>query len=143
MDLTTTILYVLVVANAVFSWFVYRKLQEMATRHHRMVSELNLNTKLADLFSGNVDHENVHTLATHLFHHAKKRYRLTANNHSEMVRELRVREDIDEKLRDAMVDFFENMMLISYKKDNLSDDEKADLKKKIKLIVDHLQHKKE
>lgn len=141
MDVLTIILLLLVLANIVFSWFLYRKISEMAHHHRKVVSELNLNTKLADMFSTDVDQENIFSLARHLFHHTKKRYNLRATNHRDLINELKAKDEIEEKLRDALVDFFENLMLISYKKESLSEQEKAELKKKIKMIVTHLQTK--
>ncbi len=141
MDVLIIVVFLLSIANAVASFFLYRKLEALGRHHRRVVGEMTLNSQLAELFSGSMNKESIYTLAHQLFQHAKKRYNLKARSHDELIKELRSKENIKEELREAMIDFFENLMLISYKKEKVSDEEKEELKRKIKLIIAHLHSK--
>ncbi|RME31469.1 hypothetical protein D6789_02640 [Candidatus Woesearchaeota archaeon] len=142
MDIIVIVVLLLGIGNAVASYVLFRKLSELERRHRKTLGEISLNSKLSEIFAGNVNKENIYTLAHHLFQHAKRRYNLKAKSHDELIRELKMKENIEAQLRDALIDFFENLMLISYKKDNVSEEEKEALKNKIKIIVSHLQSEK-
>lgn len=139
MDVLVILVLLLGIANAIFAYMLYRKIEALGKHHRKVMGEMSLNSKLSELFAGNMDKENIYTLARHLFQHAKKRYNLQAKSHDELIKELKMKENIEGQLRDALVDFFENLMLISYKKDQVSEEEKEALKGKIKLIITHLQ----
>ena len=141
MEWSILIALILGIGNAFVSIVLLRQFAQVRMVHKKSMAEMNINAKLTEAFAKGGS-ESIYSLARHLYHHTKKRYNLQAQNHAELIKELRAHGGIDNNVRESLIDFFENLMLVSYKKENVSEEEKEVLKKKIKTIILHLQTKK-
>ncbi|MBN1645973.1 hypothetical protein JW868_02950 [Candidatus Woesearchaeota archaeon] len=134
-------LSVFVGLSYVISWLMYRKI--VRTRHElrAMLAEVNLNSKIADTFSHNIDQHNISSLANNLVKKLKSKYGMRSTSYSDLVMEIRHSREISDDLREALIDFFEHLVLISYKEETISDQERVDLKRKLKMIIKLFQNK--
>lgn len=103
-----------------------------------------MDTKISNVFSGSDEDKSIHDLANDLFKEAKTRYNLKAHSYSDMIKELSQIDNIEDDMRDALIDFFEHMIVISYKEEGGPhfEHEMAYLKKKLKVIVHRMMDKK-
>ena len=138
--MATTFLIVFTLAitivNSVFLWWIFRHVHGMTHTLQKRLMEINLERELTDIFSHDViDSQDVHKLAFTLFKRVKQQYNVKAQSYTEIANALRARGDIDKGLRDALVDFFENIIHISYREKSLGETERQDIKKKLKMII--------
>lgn len=127
---------VITLANSFFIWWIYRHLHKVTTGFHKKLTEFNMEHELNEAFSHDtIDGEDIHKLAFDLFKRVKQLYSIKAHSYSEMAAQLKARGDIQNNLRDAMVDFFQNIIHISYRQHSLSEVDREDIKKKIKMIL--------
>ncbi len=129
------------IVNSIFLILFNSRLKKEIEMFNNKLMELHLDSKITDIFSESMDHENLHKLTNNLFRRIKEEFNLKANNHSELVEELK-KADIDEDLKDALVDFFQQMIIIAYKEEEMEKEDKDALKKKIKMIIRMLNNRK-
>ncbi len=138
MDFTVLIAIIVVglitILNSIYLWMFQKKVKKEIERFTNKLSDIHLDSKIADIFSEKMDHENLHKLTNNLFKKIKEEFNLTANNHSDLVEELR-NADIDENLKEALIDFFQQMIIISYKEEEMEHSDRDQIKKKLKMIV--------
>lgn len=118
--------------------YVVRRLWTWELKIKDQLEQLRTETKLSDIFSGQGRSENVYALANNLFRTVKQQFGLEATSYTEMVRELE-HAHVGTELREALIDFFEHMILISYKDHDVPTEERDQLKGKIRLIMKKLE----
>ncbi len=118
---------------------MFIKIRKELSKFNKSLNEIEFNEKLESMLSEDIKSENIHKLASNLFTKIKMRYNLKANSFSEAIEELKRRYDIKEDFKDMIIDFFNHMVIISYKKETISTDELIELKKKIKYIIQSLK----
>ena len=131
------LLGLLLLFAGVFGFFV-RKLWVWEAKMNDQLEQLRTETRLADLFSGQGSSENVYALANSLFRTIKQQFKLESTSYTQMVRELE-HAQMPKDLREALIDFFEHMILISYKDHEISGQERDQLKSKIRLIMKKIE----
>jgi len=134
-----TIFNVLSLINLALIIFLFIKIRKELSKFNKSLNEIEFNEKLESMLSEDIKSENIHKLASNLFTKIKMRYNLKANSFSEAIEELKRRYDIKEDFKDMIIDFFNHMVIISYKKETISTDELIELKKKIKYIIQSLK----
>jgi hypothetical protein len=127
----------LVLFAGVLGYFV-RRLWLWELKIKDQLEQLRTETRLADIFSGQGGSENVYALANNLFRTVKQQYKLEAKSYTQIVRELE-HAHIPTDLREALSDFFEHMILISYKDHEIAASERDQLKSKIRLIMKKIE----
>ena len=128
------------IVNSVFLVILNSKVKKDIEAFNNKLTDLHLDSKISDIFSESMDHESLHKLTNNLFKRIKEDFNLKANNHSELVEELK-KADIDDDLKEALVDFFQQMIIIAYKEEEMEQSDKEALKKKIKMIIKMLNKK--
>ena len=118
--------------------FFVRRLWMWELRVKEQLDQLRTETRLAEMFSGQGSSENVYALANNLFRTIKQQYRLEATSYTQIVKELE-HAHIPTDLREALMDFFEHMILISYKDHEIAASERDQLKSKIRLIMKKIE----
>lgn len=118
--------------------FFVRRLWIWEIKIKEQLDQLRTETRLSDIFSGQSGSENVYALANNLFRTIKKEYKLEATSYTQIVRELE-HAHISTDLREALIDFFEHMILISYKDHEVPASEREQLKSKIRLIMKKIE----
>ena len=131
------LLVLILVTGGVLAFFV-RKLWVWERKIKDQLEQLRTETKLSDIFSGEGKSGNVYALANNLFRTVKQRFQLEAKSYTEIVRELE-HAHMPADLREALIDFFEHMILISYKDHDVPAHERDQLKSKIRLIMKRLE----
>lgn len=133
------ILLFLLLAIAGVLGFFMRRLWKWEVTIKEQLDQLRTETKLSDIFSGNGAGENVYSLSNQLFRTLKQQFALESASYTQMVRELEHASKIPQELREALIDFFEHMILISYKDHDIPEEERDQLKSKIRLIMKRLE----
>ena len=118
--------------------FFVRRLWIWELRVKEQLDQLRTETRLAEMFSGQGSSENVYALANNLFRTIKQQFRLEATSYTQIVKELE-HAHIPTDLREALMDFFEHMILISYKDHEIAASERDQLKSKIRLIMKKIE----
>ena len=131
------LLGLLVIFTGVLAFFV-RKIWVWEVKIKDQLEQLRTETRLSDIFSGQGGSENVYALANNLFRTIKQQYKLEATSYTQIVRELE-HAHIQPELRGALIDFFEHMILISYKDHEIAAQERDKLKSKIRLIMKRIE----
>ncbi|MDK2849799.1 MAG: hypothetical protein PWP03_750 [Candidatus Woesearchaeota archaeon] len=120
--------------------YLFIKFRKDISKFNKSLNEIEFNEKLQSMLSEDIKSENLHKLAGNLFTKIKLKYNLKANSFSEAIEELKRRYDIPQDFRDLVIDFFNHMVIISYKKETISTDELVELKKKIRFIIQSLKN---
>lgn len=144
MDLTVLIAIIVIgiitILNSIFLWRFQKKIRVEVEHFTNKLTDMHLDSKIADIFSENLDHENLHKLTNNLFNRIKEEFNLTSKNHSDLVEELR-KANIDEELKETLIDFFQQMIIISYKEESMEHSDRDQIKKKLKMIIKMLNNK--
>ncbi|MFH1212236.1 MAG: hypothetical protein V1659_04915 [Candidatus Woesearchaeota archaeon] len=143
-DIVLIIVSTVTILNSALILLLYRHLKKVLKDLNFKLNDINLDTKIADVFSGSQEEDkSLHDLANDLFEHVKIKYKIKAHSYSDVITKLGKMSDIDDNLRDSLIDFFEHMIVISYKKEGPHfEHEKEYLKSKLKSIVRVLQDDK-
>lgn len=135
MDIFVIFLLVLCLLNYVLLWLFYRKFRNTYTEIISKIQEIGLENELTNVFAPNSSQTDILKVTNDLFRRIKKTYEINANSYSELVTHLRQSSNIDEDLKGMLIDYFETVTLISYRDQNVSDAERAEIKSKLKLII--------
>ncbi len=139
--LDIVVLAVLVV-YAVFIYMFIQRLKKINNTLNKFSSEHDLEAQLMDIFSGELDTSKIQSFANRLFNYAKKTYHLKANSYSQIIDEIKSSQHMDEEIKSSFLDFFEEIIAVLYKNtSSLSEEEKHDLRKKVKVIVRSIEEK--
>jgi len=129
------------IGNTYFIWKLYKQSNASVTQMKGAVGELLMDNKLYAAFEEKDLAKNIETLALVVFRKVKERFHLKAESYAEVVQEIDKSRDVPEDIRELLIDFFNEMIRITYRDEaELSHDEKVDLRKKIKVILKAVQH---
>lgn len=141
-DIIVIITFVITIANSAAIAYFFMHFNKRHDYVEKKLNDLNRDTQISEVFSGGVEDKSLHDLANDLFRHVKNKYHLQAHSYNGLIKDLSQHEKIDEDLRDDLIDFFEHMIIISYKKESPHfEHEKDYLKAKLKIIVHFLEKK--
>ncbi|MFH1590889.1 MAG: hypothetical protein ABIC95_03090 [archaeon] len=129
------ILAIWTLLNSVLLFVLFRRMRHDETDYHHKLSDLSISSRITTAFSKHLDPHDITQLANDLFERIKHRFNLEAHSYSELITKLQQTESIEPKLKDDLVDFFQEMILISYKEESISDKEKDEIKTKLKMIL--------
>lgn len=135
MDTFLVFAIVLCILNYVLLWLFYRKFKAIYSEIIRKIQEIGLENELSNVFAPNSSQTDILKVTNELFRRIKQTYEIEANSYSELVTHLRQSSNIDEDLKGMLVDYFETVTLISYRDQNVTDAERAEIKSKLKLII--------
>lgn len=130
-----------IVSSVVASYFIWRLYSKMALLSKDVkeeFSELNINSQLSSMFSQDSSNKSVDELTKKVFDSLKKKFSLEAKSYSGAIQEIKLHTAINADLKEVLVSFFEEIIRISYRAEVISEEEKDDLKNKIKLILEIL-----
>jgi hypothetical protein len=129
------------ILNYVLLWLFYKKFKLDYEKFAKRIQEIGLENELSDVFAPNSNQNDILRITNDLFARIKKIYDLqNVNSYSELVNNLKQNLNIDENLRNMLVDYFDTVTLISYRDHSISDAERAEIKSKLKLIIKMLPH---
>ncbi len=87
-----------------------------------------------DFKDENIFKQNVLTVAKQFFKLLKRKYNLKATNYIELIEEIKKLE-INQEIKDKIIEFFDTIILLEYSKHDLSPKRKRELKKMVVEIV--------
>jgi hypothetical protein len=123
------------ILNYILLWLFYRKFKTDYEKFAKKIQEIGLENELSDVFAPNSSQKDILRITNDLFNRIKKTYEINANSYTELVNNMKMRQDIDENLRDMLVDYFDTVTLISYRDHSITDGERAEIKTKLRLII--------
>jgi len=123
------------VLNYALLWLFYRKFKTIYAELVKKIQEIGLENELTNVFAPNSSQGDILKITNDLFRRIKQIYEIEANSYSELVTHLRQSGNIDEDLKNMLVDYFETVTLISYRDQSVTDAERAEIKSKLKLII--------
>ncbi len=127
--------------DAYFIWRLYQQSASSVSQMKGAVGELLMDNKLYSAFEEKDVAKSIESLALVVFKRVKERFKFKAESYAEIVTEIDKSRDVPDQIRELLIDFFNEMIKITYKDDNeLSADQKVDLRKKIKVILKAVQH---
>jgi len=141
-QITITILSLLIsLVNVVFLYLIYKLVINKFATYDLKLSEFNIDNELQAAFSEHVEnHDEINQVVNELFFKVKERYSIkNATSYSDLVEKLKNNSKIEKVLRESLIHFFEKIIIFSYKTDNISDQDKAELRKELKLILKRFQ----
>lgn len=121
--------------SAYFIWKLYSKVALLSKNINTQFSEMNIDSKLSTMFSQNSNNKSVDELTKMVFNNIKNKYNLEAKSYSSVIEEIKIHPDIAADLKEVLIEFFNEIVRISYRAEVISEVEKEDLKNKIKLIL--------
>lgn len=118
-----------------FIWKLYKKIALLSKDVKNEFSELNINSQLSNIFSQDFNNKSIDELTKKVFDSLKKKFNLESKSYSAVVQEIKLHTAINSDLKEVLISFFEEIIRISYRAEVISEEEKEDLKNKIKLIL--------
>ncbi len=138
MTLTSIIIFLFIIAILYLFYIVFnlkKEIKELKEEIKKYLSDLKLEETLTNLTQNS---NSIHELANNLFANVKLTFGLKSKTYSLAIKEIQEK-PLDPKIKELLLDFFNDMILISYKDENISEQEKEDLKQKIKVIMNLLE----
>lgn len=140
MTIATVISIVALGATAGIGYFFWRRmnhLEDLFDKLNHEISDIIIDSKLNSAFADGSLH-NLDKLAKQVFEKTKMKFNIEADSYSEMAIELNS-VNMNKEFKKVLIDFFEQMIKISYRGQALSPDETNDLQKQIRIIIRSLQ----
>lgn len=138
MSIATIIASAAVISSAVsiyYIWKLYGKVASLTKEVQGQFSEMDIDSKLSNMFSDTSTTRTVDGLTKLVFDKIKTKYGLSAKSYSSVIDEVKMHTSINIELKEVLVDFFNEVVRISYRAEEISESEKQDLKEKIKMIL--------
>lgn len=123
------------IINGYFIWRLYNKTARVVNDVGSQFSEINIDNKLSNMFSEASATKGVDGLTKMVFDSIRNKYNLKANSFAEIIDEIKLHPNMALELKELLIEFFNEVIRISYRAETISDYEKEDLKEKIKLIL--------
>jgi len=127
-----------VIGIGVGFWMLNKKIHRMFNELKKYETEIDLDSQLSDIFSEN-NQKKSYELGHKMMNYLKRKFKLHSNSYSDMIEEVKKKKDMDDALKEYLVDLFQDMIIISYKTDLISKDERDNLKKKIKMVIKRIE----
>jgi len=127
-----------------YAYIINKRLRNATKFFLKKFSEMNIESKLADIgTSGDQQeaHEDIHTLANNLFFRLKEMYQLNSKSYSEIIEEIKLHSSIEPDAKELLVNFFDEMILVTYKQEELSMKQKEEIRNAVKLILKRIPAK--
>ena len=138
MSLALIISIVAVISSATTGYFLYKlfdKFNSLAQDVGNQFSERDLDSKLESMFHDGSTTRTVDELTKMVFDNIKSRFSLEAKSYSAVIDEIKMSAKMATPLKELLIDFFNEIVRISYRAESISDNEQENLKNKIKLIL--------
>ncbi len=125
--------------NIYYIYSVSKKVNAMAYKFKNKLYDMDIDSKLSSMLSSGEAIHGLNDIASELFMNLKQRFGFEAKSYFKLIDELKLNNKIDTELKEDLIDFFESMIHISYRKESLSPEEEETMKKKIKVILTRLK----
>jgi len=127
--------------NSIAIIIINRRIKNVTKYFIDKIHELTVNNQLTDIISNDTnEHEDINKLATDLLKKIKRIYRLKSETYSDVINELRNSRSIEKDLQTALIDFFNEIIIISYKDEEMNSNHKEILKSKLRFIFKKLNN---
>lgn len=114
---------------------MYDRQKELIKEVGSKFSEINIDNKLSSMFSENGSSRSIDNLTKSLFTSIKKKYDIHSVSYTDFIEDVKRHGTMSDKLKDVLIDFFTEVIHISYRDQTISENEKNDLREKIKIII--------
>lgn len=141
MELIQIITFVIAIVNAIFMYLIYKTVVHKFAEYDRNFSEINIESELEVAFSETSQkQEGFNEVVRELFERVKLKFGFTkVSSYTDMITTLKKSTNVDLTLRKVLIDFFEQVMVLSYRNNEMSNKEKSDLRKELKIILKKFQ----
>ena len=130
---------VVTILNFYLITLIYKKLSGVVGDFKSRISDMDMNSKISTMFSRGNPMKNVDELAGMLFRNVKKHFGFRARSYSELIEEVKATQKMKDEMKEPLIDFFDEIIHISYRTDVLSEEDEEDFKRKIKIIITRLK----
>ncbi|MBN1175384.1 hypothetical protein JXA48_01950 [Candidatus Woesearchaeota archaeon] len=120
-----------------YFWKRMNQLEESFDKLSHEISDVVIDNKLNNAFADGSLH-NLDKLAKQIFEKTKMKFNIEADSFAEIANELN-HVNMDKNFRKILMDFFEDMIKISYRGQDLNKEEISELQKRIRTIILSLQ----
>ena len=140
-DFLVILSFAVALVNVAFIFMLYKLVISKFTEYDQRINEFSVDSELQAVFTEKTeDHEEFDKVVLELYNKVKHTFKIEAKSYAELVEKLKFKRDINEKLRVNLVEFFEKMIIFSYKSNDISDEEKAIIRKELKSIIRMFQN---
>jgi hypothetical protein len=101
-------------------------------------SEIDIDNKISAMFTGSST-KTVDGLSKIVFKQLKDKFDIRARSYAELIEEIKLNPTINLELKESLISFFQEIIRISYREENVDETERETLKLKIKSILRKLQ----
>ncbi len=116
-----------------------KKVSSIVGDFKNKLSDIGIDSKISTMFTDGGSMKSVDDLASLLFKNIKRHFGFKAKSYAEIIEEIKISPKIKGEMKDALTEFFEEIIHISYRKDVLTEKEEEDFKKKVKIILTRLK----
>lgn len=124
---------------AVLISILFKQVKKLQKDIKNELAELSMDSKLSSMFSENSSLKNIDSLTKILFNNIKQRFGLRASSYSEIIEEIKIDSNISRDLKELLIDFFDEIIRISYREQTISESEKDNLRRKTKTIIKRIE----
>lgn len=140
MSIATVISIVALGAAGGLGYYFWKRLNQLEDSFDKLsheISDVVIDNKLNSAFADGSLH-NLDKLAKQIFVKTKMKFNIEADSYAEIANELQ-HVNMDKNFRKVLIDFFDQMIKISYRGQNLTKSEVNELQKTIRTIIISLQ----
>ena len=127
------------IVNGYFIWKLYKLMGNVTKEVHSHFSQLDLDNKLSNFLNDAATNRSIDELTKMVFDNLKEKFGLSGNSYSELIDEIKLHSNMSRELKELLVEFFNEVIRISYREENITDKEKEELKRKVKILLQSLQ----
>jgi hypothetical protein len=124
--------------NAYFIWKLYTRIHSVQEEVGSHFSEIDIDNKISAMFTGSST-KTVDGLSKIVFKQLKDKFDIRARSYAELIEEIKLNPTINLELKESLISFFQEIIRISYREENVDETERETLKLKIKSILRKLQ----
>lgn len=120
--------------------YLNNKLSRLNDKVNSIKSESDINNEIEEMVSGDLDTKKLQTFSNQLFLQLNKKYEFNAQSYSDLLEKIKISEKLDNSSKQIYTTFINELVGLLYQRDeHISETEKENLKKEMKLIISKLK----
>ena len=128
------LIIIVLIINSIYIWILNKRIKNVTKYLLNKIHDISVDNQVSEIISNDTnEHKDITVLGDELFKKIKKTYRLKSTTFNDITKELKQSTNIEKDLKEAIIEFFNEMVIISYKDEILDDSHKEMLKSKLIL----------
>ncbi|MGM5480085.1 MAG: hypothetical protein ACQESC_01360 [Nanobdellota archaeon] len=119
------------------AWNLHKKIIKLTNAVGNKFSEFDIEKRLSGSFNG--ENNKLDDVTRTIFYKLKKKFQLNANSYFQILDEIKNTPQIDKNMKELLINFFNQIINISYRDAEVPLEKEEELKQKTKVIINFLQ----